>query len=89
MPPRVAGKLSAILRGIKPHIERETRMHTIGTAHFISLGAAIRYYRPYGFDKADVARKVAEGEIYIGKPETKPNEEIFTRDGRYHIQVGY
>jgi hypothetical protein len=26
MPPRVAGKLSAILRGIKPHIERETKM---------------------------------------------------------------
>jgi hypothetical protein len=27
MPPRIAGKLSAILRGIKPHIERETTMN--------------------------------------------------------------
>jgi hypothetical protein len=65
-------------------------MYTIGTAHFVSREAANRYYsEEYGFNKFDVARKLVGGEIYIGKPETKANEELFVRDGRYHIQVGY
>ena len=42
----------------------------IGTSHFVSLMDAIRYYRPYGFDASDVERKIADGEIHIGPPET-------------------
>lgn len=64
-------------------------MHIIGTAYFQSWGKAVRYYADYGFTETDVNRKIEQGEIYIGKPETKANEELFVREGRYHIQVGY
>jgi hypothetical protein len=64
-------------------------MHIIGTAHFVSRKAAERYYRDYGYGPAEVDLKIAEGEISLGKPEVKPFEELFVREGRYHIQVGY
>lgn len=40
----------------------------IGTAHFISTAAAIRYYKPYGYNAGDVREKLARGEIAIGEP---------------------
>jgi hypothetical protein len=51
---------------------------TIGTSHFVSLDAAIRYYSDYDYDdvKGAVARKIAEGEISIGKPDLKPGERL-------------
>jgi hypothetical protein len=64
-------------------------MYTIGTAHFVSKAAAVRYYREYGFSAADVERKLADGEIGIGMPSTKPDEELFVREGRYHLQIGH
>jgi hypothetical protein len=64
-------------------------MHMIGTAHFVSKAAAYRYYLAQRLTHNDVERKLAEGEIFIGKPETKANESVFIREGRYHIQTGY
>jgi hypothetical protein len=61
-----------------------------GTSHFESRVAAIRYYRPYGYDDvgAAVDRKLAEGEIHIGKPETKPGQRVWldTKEGRYFME---
>jgi len=60
-----------------------------GTSHFVSRGAAIRYYRDYGYDDtaAAVDRKIREGEIHIGKPALKPGQRLTTVDGgkRYAI----
>lgn len=47
-----------------------------GTAHFVSRAAAISYYAEYGNDVAEIDRKLAEGEIHIGKPSTKPGERL-------------
>jgi len=41
---------------------------TIGTSYFINLQAAYRYYAPYGDSRAAVDRKIAEGQIHIGRP---------------------
>lgn len=61
--------------------------YRIGTAHFESLEAAALYYGdPHGMTAAD---KVAEGEIFIGKPSTCEPDEIVTLDrseGRYFIE---
>ncbi|OQX10477.1 MAG: hypothetical protein BWK73_20020 [Thiothrix lacustris] len=43
-------------------------MITIGTAHFVSKVAANRYYKPYGFNAADVQRKLDDGDIKLDKP---------------------
>ncbi len=61
---------------------------TIGTSYFVSLSAAVRYYKPYGTDKANVEQKIAEGEIHIGKPPVKPGEKLFKIDDgtRYAIE---
>lgn len=61
-----------------------------GTAHFVSLMAAVRYYRPYGYGLDDVKRKLAAGEIAIGEPK-KPDGTRYdncTRgpDGRYWMR---
>ena len=39
-----------------------------GTSYFVSLAKAVQYYRDYGESDATVQRKVANGEIHIGKP---------------------
>lgn len=63
------------------------RSYYIGTAHFVSLATAERYYRPYGLDATDVARKVAHKEIFIGKP-TMPGKLILLDEGtRYGVEV--
>jgi hypothetical protein len=36
--------------------------------------------RPYGFERAEVERKLAAGEIFIGKPELKPGESLTLLD---------
>lgn len=66
---------------------------TIGTSHFISLGAAQRYYAPYegGIEDAVHAanRKLDAGEIHIGKPSLKVGEtlSVVPGEGRYQITV--
>lgn len=59
-----------------------------GTHHFINEDAAVRYYKPYGFDRQDVQRKAVEGEIAYGKPTVRPGERIVLIDGntRYAIE---
>lgn len=63
---------------------------TYGTSNFVSLSAATRYYRDYGYDAADVKEKIRDGEIHIGKPSLKPGERLGLTDGgkRYTITTG-
>ncbi len=67
-----------------------TRSTLIGTSHFISREAAIRYYQPYEKDPVEaVRRKLAEGLIHIGLPERQPGEglEIIDDGTRYAIRT--
>jgi len=61
-----------------------------GTSHFVSHAAAVRYYRDYeGADASRaVQRKLAAGEIHIGKPRLKPGERLHVIDSgtRYAIE---
>jgi hypothetical protein len=58
-----------------------------GTSHFESLAAAEKYYRCYGVTKDNVGRKIAEGEIHIGKPELKSGQTLrLDEDRRYWIE---
>jgi len=59
----------------------------IGTNHFISFQAACDYYASYGDTRADVERKLRDGEIHIGQPRLKPDEHLITvdHDWRYAI----
>jgi hypothetical protein len=61
----------------------------IGTSHFISYKAAIKYYKDYHYEdtKAAVDRKLAEGEIHIGPPRIRPGELLTVNDeARYIIE---
>lgn len=60
----------------------------IGTNHFVSLSAAVGYYREMGFTLADVLQKGKEGEIRIGKPVVAPYERLVTIDNgrRYAVE---
>lgn len=60
-----------------------------GTSHFITSAAAVRYYRDYDYTAADVAAKIAAGEIHIGKPVAcNPGEtvKLDRNEGRYFIE---
>lgn len=63
---------------------------TYGTSYFVSHAAAVRYYRATeGKDaRSAVERKLAEGQIHIGKPELKPGEALTVVDNgtRYAIK---
>lgn len=61
----------------------------MGTPYFPTMGHAVKYYADQGFTPKDVADKVVDGEIFIGKPTTcEPDERIVldTREGRYFIE---
>lgn len=65
-----------------------------GTSYFVSLDAAIRYYRPYFTGtRRDLARyvqtKVDTGEIHIGKPHVLDGGKLLVIDNgtRYAIEV--
>ena len=66
-----------------------TRGLIIGTCHFVSAAAAIRYYGSQGFsDPVEaVFCKLRDGEIKIGPPTAKPGDLIVTVDGgaRYSV----
>lgn len=61
-----------------------------GTSYFTSRRAAERYYSgPVWDDPKDVVtRKLAEGEIHIGKPPLKPGQRlsVIPSEGRYQIE---
>ena len=60
-----------------------------GTSYFVSRAAAGRYYSAYEDDAARaVARKLADGEIHIGKPPLKPGQRlsVIPGEGRYQIE---
>ena len=61
----------------------------IGTSFFPTLSAAVTYYEPYGFSRADVREKAESGEISIGKPELQPGERLIYHpgEGRYLIET--
>jgi hypothetical protein len=61
--------------------------HMIGTSHFVSIGDALRFYRPYGYNAAEVRTMLAEGTISIGKPPVVPPDKvtIIQNEGRYAI----
>jgi hypothetical protein len=40
------------------------------------IGTANLYYADYGLSASDVEQKIADGEIYIGKPPLKPGERL-------------
>ncbi len=63
---------------------------TVGTSHFKSRAAAIRYYKPYGNDEASVDQKITEGEIHIGSPAINEGDKLTLIDGgtRYQIEKG-
>jgi hypothetical protein len=68
-----------------------TREITWGTSHFVSRLAAERYYSDYEGDADDtrraVDRKLAEGQIHIGKPNLELGQTLTIGDNgtRYFI----
>jgi hypothetical protein len=59
-----------------------------GTSHFVSFEKAVSYYRDYGFDAADVRRKIDTGEIHVGKPTVKGGEVVsINSEGRYMVET--
>jgi len=60
-----------------------------GTCHFSSHAAAHRYYRAYGVSTAEVYHKINFGEIKIGPPARRHDEEVFLneKEGRYFKRV--
>lgn len=68
-------------------IRRLPQSYYVGTSYFVSFPAALRYYRPYGFDRAAVQQKLDEGEIHIGKPPVKAGETLSLIDGRTRYQI--
>jgi len=61
-----------------------------GTNHFLNADAAVAYYADQGIPAIDVARKLKDGEIAIGKPDAKPGQRVslIPGEGRYQIEEG-
>ncbi len=59
-----------------------------GTAYFISQVAAHTYYKKYDFSPQEVAEKLKQGEIHVGKPKLEKGEllQINRDEGRYFIK---
>ena len=68
---------------------------TIGTSHFMSFEAAMRYYAAYegitrmtpknrAYMRDIVQHKLDAGEIHMGRPEVKAGERVsINEEGRY------
>ncbi len=60
----------------------ESKVITYGTSYFVSRAMAVRYYRPYAAEDTPksavecVDRKLADGEIHIGKPPLKDGDTL-------------
>jgi len=59
-------------------------MTRYGTSYFVTRAAAAEYYG----SAEEASRKLAAGEIHIGKPELKPGERLRLdeSEGRYFIE---
>lgn len=66
-------------------------MIILGTSYFPTKESAKRYYKDYFVSRADleseVCRKISEGEISIGLPECKTNEQVILIDGRTRYAI--
>jgi len=51
-----------------------------GTHYFLSFLSAVRYYKPYGFDEADIQGKLNAGEIKIGNPPIRQGQKLVMID---------
>jgi hypothetical protein len=62
-------------------------MLRIGTSHFITRAAANRYYAAQGETAASVGRKLAAGEIHIGRPPRKAGQSVgvIPGEGRWYL----
>ena len=62
----------------------------VGTSYFVSFDAACRYYARQHETATQVAAKLAEGLINIGRPPLKPNQHTCLLDGgtRYAVVDG-
>lgn len=62
----------------------------VGTSYFVTRTAAIEYYRPYEGANAEAAvdRKLAAGEIHIGRPPITSGQScvLNEEEGRYFIR---
>lgn len=70
-------------------IEKALEMPMItGTSHFVSFTAACEYYADYGYDAADVQKKIDAGEIFIGLPPRRDGQKLSIIDNgtRYAIE---
>lgn len=65
-------------------------MTRYGTSYFVDKYAAEKYYREqrYSCPIQTVDRKLAEGEIHIGRPDLKPGQALYIihAEGRYAIE---
>lgn len=60
----------------------------VGTSYFVSRAAANAYYADYGCTAENVAHKIRDGEIHIGKPSLKVGERlVLLDDGRRYGRV--
>jgi hypothetical protein len=59
-----------------------------GTSHFVSKRSARRYYAYENATMADIDRKLADGEIHIGRPPLQPGQHLVLIDQftRYAIE---
>lgn len=64
--------------------ERNARYTTHGTAHFVNIDKAIRYYGQQG-----AMERLDRGEIHLGRPLLKENQHcsVIHEDGRYQIHT--
>jgi len=67
----------------------KTEITKIGTDHFASRLAAIRYYEVYGIEENEVIEKIANKEITIGEPTgLQPNAVAkLDKDRRYYLEI--
>jgi len=61
-----------------------------GTCHFVTQRAAVKYYKSQECDRAEVLRKIKDGEIEIGPPVVKNMDRLIidNEEGRYFIEEG-
>lgn len=59
-----------------------------GTSHFVSRGAAVRYYAAYERNPRQAVKiKLREGLIHIGRPPLKPGERLGVIDDGTRYQI--
>jgi hypothetical protein len=61
--------------------------HLEATNYFEHAYQAERYYFTYGCDKAEVARKIRDGEIFIGEPPERPGAIRRAPGGHFHYEL--